>query len=117
MGGTNFIGPGPDKDPYRIGLNPIDAIDRAAQMHDYEYWKAGAGGIGGALFNSKVFEADQKLASDAISIMNAYKAGGIDTVTGLPISQRTYNLATAVTTAFTIIIAESILHRLNNVVK
>jgi len=50
MGGTNFIGPGPTADPYTLGMKPVDAIDEAAQRHDFAYWQAGADGIPGAVF-------------------------------------------------------------------
>lgn len=42
--GTNFVGPGPNSNPYRLGLSPLDAIDGAAQRHDWVYWKVGAEG-------------------------------------------------------------------------
>jgi RHS repeat-associated protein len=94
--GTNFIGPGPNKNPYRLGLRPIDAIDAAALRHDYAYWKAGVGGVSGALFSKSVTIADFNLAYDALMIINSYKIGGQDYITRLPISRRTYNIASAV---------------------
>lgn len=108
LGGTNFIGPGPDADPYTLGLQPIDAIDKAAQRHDYFYYKAKTGGIPGALFNRDVVGADLLLVSDAYNIMQSYKKGGIDEVTGLPISERTYNLARGVFYLFTPISASKL---------
>ncbi|MEZ4721637.1 MAG: RHS repeat-associated core domain-containing protein [Flavobacteriales bacterium] len=99
--GTNFIGPGPNKDPYTLGLNPKDAIDRSAQKHDYAYYRAGATGISGALFNKDVIQADGQLASDAFKIMQGYHKGSLDVVTGYPISERTYNMARAVYSTFT----------------
>jgi len=116
LGGTNFIGPGPDIDPYTISdpnnpggfLQPVDAIDKAAQRHDYFYWKAETGGFGGAFFNRQVIGPDLLLASDAYDIMQDYKAGRIDQVTGLPVSRRTYNLARAVYYTFTPISAHKL---------
>ncbi len=99
--GTNFVGPGPDKNPYSLGLKPIDAIDKAAQKHDYYYWKEGASGVIGAVFNNRVAYADRMLVSDSYNIMQGYKIGAIDSVTGLPISERTYNIAQGVYYLFT----------------
>lgn len=31
---TDFISPGPNSNPCRFGLSPIDAIDGASQRHD-----------------------------------------------------------------------------------
>ena len=42
----NFVGPGPDQNPYKIVgpdgkyLQPINMLDAAAQVHDYAYWQA-----------------------------------------------------------------------------
>ena len=105
VGGTNFIGPGPDYDPYTlfdpkrlpnlVVLTPVDQIDAAAQEHDYAYWKAATGGIPGALFNKKVTIADAMLVMKAAKIMRQYKPGGTQ------ISPRTYNLARGVFAVFT----------------
>jgi len=107
--GTNFVGPGPDANPYtlpdpknpRSFLRPIDAIDKAAQKHDFYYWKAGASGVKGALFDKQVAAADAILASDALEIIVNYQYGGLDEVTGLPISNRTYAVALGVFYSFT----------------
>jgi len=99
--GTNFVGPGPDVNPYTLKLKPVDAVDKAAQRHDYYYWKEGASGIQGALFNKNVAYADGILANDAYNVMQGYKAGAIDQVTGFPISDRTYNIARGVYYLFT----------------
>jgi hypothetical protein len=98
--GTNFIGPGPDVNPYTLKLRPVDAVDKAAQRHDYYYWKEGASGIRGAVFDTKVAYADMILVGDAYNIMQSYRAGGMDGVTGLPISERTYNIAQGVYYSF-----------------
>ena len=95
--GSNFIGPGSEDNPYELPdpdnpghfLQPKDMVDKAAQLHDYFYYKEGASGITGALFSKKVAYADLKLVADAFEIIKAYRNGGIDTVTGLPISYRT----------------------------
>jgi hypothetical protein len=99
--GTNFVGPGPDVNPYTLKLRPVDAVDKAAQRHDYYYWKEGASGIQGALFNKNVAYADAILANDAYQILQGYKTGAIDQVTGFPISERTYNIARGVYYLFT----------------
>jgi hypothetical protein len=81
LGGTNFAGPGPNANPFELGMDPIDAIDAAAQKHDFAYWKAGASGIQGALFDSKILGADIQLMNEARSIINSYENGGIDNIT------------------------------------
>lgn len=108
--GTNFVGPGPNADPYNLGLKPIDAIDKAAQKHDDAYWKAGASGILGALFNKKVAYADAILAFDAFQIIQGYRTGAIDEQTHFPISERTYNIALAVFDLFTSLCVNKVLH-------
>jgi hypothetical protein len=60
------------------------------------------------LFNRDVVGADLLLVSDAYNIMQSYKKGGIDEVTGLPISERTYNLARGVFYLFTPISASKL---------
>jgi RHS repeat-associated protein len=102
MGGTNFIGPGPDRDPYKIPdprnpgrfLTPIDQIDKAAQLHDAAYFKARTGGIKGAFFNEAVTIADAMLALRANKIITQHAFGNV------AISQRTANLAQATFAAF-----------------
>jgi len=98
--GTNFIGLGQDVNPYTLKLRPVDAIDKAAQRHDYYYWKEGASGIHGAVFDKSVAYADMILVCDAYNIMQSYREGGMDEVTGLPISERTYNIARGVYYSF-----------------
>ena len=96
--GSNFIGPGPNADPYTIinlssaegeYLQPVDALDEAAQRHDYAYWKSRASGVSGALFNLDVTDADTQLATDAARIVGGYFNNEIDEVTKKPISFRT----------------------------
>lgn len=116
IGGTNFLGPGPDLNPFEIPdpnnpgeyLRPIDEIDRCGQMHDYMYWKSNTGGVMGALFNHRVTGADMLLMATAKDIMERYNTGGIDRVTGYPISERTYNISWAVYNAFSFTVANKV---------
>jgi RHS repeat-associated protein len=108
VGSTNFIGPGPDVDPYTLGFKPIDAVDKAAMEHDFAYFQAKTGGVTGAVLNEDVLAADIILVSTAQKVIDSYKVGGIDTVTGLPISERTYNLAKLVVDVFTPLISGKI---------
>ncbi len=102
IGGTNFIGPGPDADPYALKdpkrpnkfLEPIDRIDKAAQAHDKAYLKAMTGGVKGALSNLRVSLADAILTLSAEKIMRQYNSGSNS------ISPRTYNLSRAVYYSF-----------------
>jgi hypothetical protein len=48
------------------------------------------------VFNKEVADADLALAIEANNIMQSYLAGGMDHITGLPISERTYNYAQGV---------------------
>jgi RHS repeat-associated protein len=67
----NFLGPGPNGDPYHLRgydgklLKPIDLLDAAAQTHDYYYNLANTGGIRGALFSHGTADADEQLAKAA----------------------------------------------------
>ncbi|WP_316841953.1 hypothetical protein [Pedobacter gandavensis] len=97
---SNFIGPGPDVDPAELDLQPLDMIDLGAFNHDRSYFQNKASGLSGALFDMKVREADIKLAMDALYVMEQYKKGGIDPVTKEKISERTYNMASLVYSAF-----------------
>ncbi len=116
IGNTNFIGPGSDINPYNqkdkngMILQPVDAIDRAAQAHDYAYWKADADGITGAFINRALLGADASLIAAAASIMTGYNAKSIDEVTGTQISTRTYNLAKFVYYSFTILYWNKMAH-------
>ncbi|MDR6544283.1 hypothetical protein J2810_000305 [Chryseobacterium rhizosphaerae] len=101
--GSNYIGPGPDIDPndlLRAGLKPLDMVDQAAFEHDRAYYEANTGGVKGALFEKSIAYADMTLAKNAMKVINGYKKGQIDTITGQKISQRTYNMARLVYTAF-----------------
>ena len=103
----NFVGPGPDQNPYKIVgsdgkyLRPIDMIDAAAQINDYAYWKANTGGIGGALFNTSVAHADLDLAHDAEWVIFNKIVGLKDTITGQLISSNEFHWALAITVTFT----------------
>ncbi|MGE6395489.1 RHS repeat domain-containing protein [Chryseobacterium scophthalmum] len=102
--GTNYIGPGPDVNPYDLlnnGLKPVDIMDLNAFNHDVAYYKANTGGIKGALLETAVAEADQKLALDALKVMIGYTKGQIDPVTGNKISLYTALIAVDVYNFFT----------------
>jgi hypothetical protein len=109
----NFLGPGPDANPYTLldpnnkggFLQPIDAVDKAAQKHDFAYWQAGVSGISGAMFNKAVKDADRQLVSDAKAIMKAYNKKENDPVTGLPISDDAYKWAQRIDIAFDLAIS------------
>ena len=60
------------------------------------------------MFNHRVTGADMLLMSTAKDIMERYKAGGIDIVTGLQISEKTYNLSWAVYNAFSFTVANKV---------
>ena len=110
LGGTSYIGPGPDIDPRilkRRGIEPKDELDRAAYYHDIAYHEEGTGGLKGATDNLEVLSADVELVAAARDIINRYENVGnssLDLVTGMPISQRTYRLAKAVNEFFTPIV-------------
>lgn len=106
IGGTNFIGPGLEVNPYDLGLIPVDEIDAGALSHDYAYWQNGVGGVAGAYNSTSVRFADADLVYTSVSIMERYQRGGIDKITNQPISQRTYNLAKAVYLFFSPIVVE-----------
>ncbi len=117
--GTNFVGPGPDgpnanpyslKDNFGKIIKPIDAIDAAAQRHDYSYWQNGASGVEGAIFNKYVTSADILLAANAYYIMQGFAAGAIDPVTKLPISDRTDNIARGIYFLFTTLVLNKLIH-------
>jgi RHS repeat-associated protein len=117
--GTNFVGPGPDgpnanpynlKDNHGKTIKPIDAIDAAAQRHDYSYWKSGASGVEGAIFNKTVTSADIHLVADAYSIMQGFSAGAIDPRTSLPISERTNNIASGIYNLFSFLVYNKLVH-------
>jgi|GEM_PF-1870727 hypothetical protein len=107
---SNFIGPGPKSvDPYKIinlssaekeFLRPVDLLDEAAQRHDYAYFKLGADGISGALFNKKTVFADLELANDSWNIIEGYWKNEMDPITGRHISFQTYENAWGVYYAF-----------------
>lgn len=70
----NFWGPGPDADPYTLSdksggyMTPANELDRGAQAHDLDYYRKGASGVSGALFNIDVADADAKLATTSFKI-------------------------------------------------
>jgi RHS repeat-associated protein len=101
--GSNYIGPGPDVDPNDLlkgGLKPLDMVDQAAFKHDRAYYEASTGGVKGALLEKSIAYADMALAKDAKNVINGYKKGQMDPITGQKISERTYNMARLVYAAF-----------------
>ncbi|WP_131535594.1 hypothetical protein [Pedobacter nototheniae] len=102
----NFLGPGPDGNPYKLTgydgniLKPVDMLDAAAQRHDVAYDAAKVGGINGALFRRRVSAADQQLALDAVGVIAAYYRGSKDTITGQRITAEEVKWAERVTAAF-----------------
>ena len=88
----NFLGPGPDGNPYNLRgydgkiLKPIDAMDAAAQRHDYAYYLAKTGGVKGALFDDRVAAADWALAAEAYNITLLFAENKRDPLTHQPIS-------------------------------
>lgn len=94
--GTNYVGPGLNIDPYELlagGLKPIDLIDLAAFNHDVAYYKANTGGLKGALFEIAVYNANVKLLSTSLNVINDYNKDKIDFVTGSKISKKTASIA------------------------
>ena len=114
LGGTNYIGPGPNVNPIDLlseGLIYVDEIDMAAFEHDIAYFMAGTGGAIGAFLNLDVLDADIALVAKARDIMERYNNGvnpDVDAVTGDTISQRTYFIAEYVNAFFTPIIVNKI---------
>ncbi len=109
--GTNFIGPGPSSDPYKLKnpknpsqyLKPKDMVDAAAQRHDYYYYLSHADGVSGALFSTKVALADQIRAAEASRAFFGYFQGKIDPITGTVISPRTRDVAFDIMISFGLI--------------
>ncbi len=93
IGGTNFVGTGPDGDPRKSGLQPVDWIDAAAFKHDLAFYNAGISGAMGTLTSPAAYQANAELLQTARNIMNAYCIGATDPITNRPVSERTYNIA------------------------
>ena len=109
---TNFIGPGPDSDPRALvdnkgkKLKPLDMLDLAALNHDIDYYEASQGGISGAAKSLEILYADKELVKAAKYIIQHYGTNTLDPITNTKISQRTFNMAKYVYSAFSIIVAE-----------
>ena len=111
--GTNFVGPGPTENPYKLEdpknpgqyLKPKDMIDAAAQRHDYYYYKFGADGVSAALLNDNIEFADQILVNEAYKAVTGYFRGGTDPITGNAISPRTRDVALDILVSFGIIVS------------
>jgi len=99
----NFIGPGPNVDPFTLG-KPINTIDAAARIHDKVYYDAQVGGIEGAFFSSKVLNADLQLIENAKQVINDYFNKKIDDYTQKPTDFESFLVAIAIRNAFTEIV-------------
>ncbi len=105
----NFLGPGPDGNPYNLRgydgkiLKPIDAMDAAAQRHDYAYYLAHTGGVKGALFDDAVGAADRALAGAAFDVQVLFNKHLPDPITHQPISDAEEVWAQRVTISFAIL--------------
>jgi len=107
----NFIGPGPNIDPYQIPdpdhkgmfLKPNNAADAAAQRHDKAYFDLKASGIKSAFLDLRVAPADRRLANESNAIELAFFLRLTDPMTQGPISLRTAGEAFAIDQLFSII--------------
>ena len=102
----NFLGPGPDGNPYNLKgydhktLKPIDMLDAAAQRHDYAYYRHKTGGVNGALWDDSVGAADRELAYNAWVVVDMYTKGMNDVITHQPITKKEFEWASRVEEAF-----------------
>lgn len=110
--GTNFVGPGPDADPYTLPdiksgkgyLKPKDEVDAAAQKHDEAYWKAGASGVKGALFDKRVKSADIELRNSVANVILKYATQQKDFITNRTVSYTTFKIASAILVSFNVVV-------------
>ena len=102
--GSNFIGPGPDEDPFTLGYLPVDAMDQATMFHDKSYYDSHASGFQGALFDMDVRHADLELWLASKDVIDGFLNGDTDPVTGLPFALSTFFAAVLVETAFKLIV-------------
>ena len=98
--GSIYIGPtnptyidanGKEKPDYR--REPQDEMDGGALEHDMDYDAVKAAGAGDAFFNKKTISADKKLVATAKAVEQKGTTGGIDNVTGKPVSSQTQSRA------------------------
>jgi hypothetical protein len=73
-------------------FDPIDETDAAAKQHDLDYDKVRARGLGGVLDESTE-DADNAYINRANKIIDKYNNGGIDNVTGKPVTEETKKAA------------------------
>ena len=115
MLGSIYIGPtnptvpdpktGKPKADYR--REPLDEVDAAALVHDKDYDTKGAAGAGDAFFNRDIIFADKKLVDAATKAEEKGKSGGIDNVTGKPVTKETQSRAEKVRQFFSYILGTS----------
>ena len=105
--GSIYIGPAnpthidaSGKTQYDYRREPQDEVDAAAMRHDMEYDEARAAGAGDAFFNKDVIPADKRLVAAANRVKEKAKTGGIDDVTGKPVSSETARRARIVSGFF-----------------
>ncbi|HEX9599848.1 MAG TPA: RHS repeat-associated core domain-containing protein, partial [Mariniflexile sp.] len=105
---TEYIGPTSASIFYR-NQSAVDMVDLAARFHDAGYFKEGADGVNGALFNLNVLKYDKELLYLSEYTLNGYFSGRKDIVTNRPISLATAGRAFAVFGAFgPIVVGKSI---------
>ena len=72
--------------PYDYGLGPISETDANAMQHDKDYDALGAEGFGGVL-DIKTKKADEDYIQRADKVINKYKTGQNDAITGKPVTK------------------------------
>lgn len=106
--GSIYIGPfnptvvdpetGKERGDYR--REPQDEADAAAMRHDLAYDEGEATGFGDALFNRKVRPADVDLVNSANQTAQKARQGGVDEMTGKPVTSKTASRANLVSIFF-----------------
>ena len=107
IGKTNPTVPDPADPKKRIAdyrREPQDEVDAAALVHDKDYDEQQAAGASGAFLNRKVVFADVKLVNAATKAEQKGNSGGIDNVTGKPVTKETQNRAEKVRLFFSYIL-------------
>jgi len=92
------------KTQYDYRREPQDEMDAGAMEHDMDYDKARAAGKKDALFNRDVIPADKKLVTAATVVEQKGKIGGVDNMTGKPVSSQTQTRAKLVRIFFNYIL-------------
>jgi RHS repeat-associated protein len=109
IGPTNPTVPNPndaDKPLPDYRREPQDEVDAAAMVHDQDYDTKKAAGAGDAFLNKDVSFADKKLVDAAHKAVDKGKNGGMDNVTGKPVTKKTQGRGAAVATFFSIILTD-----------